>query len=216
MSYYEGQPAAPLENVGRGTVVALLAVPAGIIVWVIIWSIGIVASIVSFGVAYLALFLYRLGSGGPVSRAGAVRITIITLGTVVLAIIAGLVSDVAIGIGRVANVSPIEALSSPRFGEVFTTYLTQSGPGLAFSIVLAIVFGIFGCFSILRSAFRATAVTQPDPMAQGSWAALQKPEQTNPFGPASAYPDAQPQQPAAPGFGEQEPPSAPYGQRPPQ
>lgn len=182
MSYYPTPSAAPVEDVNRGTVVALLTIPAGVIVWTLVWSIGFIASIITFGVAILATFLYRLGSGGTISRAGAIRITIITLVTVALSIIAGLVADVAIGISQVANVSPIEALSNPAFGEVFATYLSTGGGNLYFSLIIAVVFGILGCFSILRGAFAATAApaaAQPDP--QAPWPTLPTNPQADPF-----------------------------------
>jgi len=158
MSSY--QPTAPVEDVNRGTVVALLALPVGVIVWVIIWTIGIVASVVTLGVAYLAMFLYRLGSGGTIGRAGAVRVTIITLVTLAVAIFAGLVADVAVGVGSVTKVGPVEALSNPAFWQIFNEYVTAPDSGLLLSLGLAIGFGILGCFGILRSAFAATA---PEP-----------------------------------------------------
>lgn len=151
----------PVEDVNRGTVVALLALPVGVIAWVLIWSIGIVASIVGFGIAYLTMFLYTRGSGGLISRAGAVRITIITLVTLAIAIFAGLVSDVAIGISRLSSLSPIEALSDNQFPVVLNTYLTDGVSEWGFFVLLAVVFGIVGCFGILRTAFRATAAPKP-------------------------------------------------------
>lgn len=181
MSYSPDQPPQPTEDVGRGTLLALLAVPAGIIVWVLVWSIGFIVSIISFGVAYLAVFLYRLGSGGTISRPGAIRVTIITLATVVLSIIAGIVSDVAISIGRIAKISPFEALLMPQFGEVFGTYIGDPAVigGLAPSILIAIAFGVLGCFGILRGAFRATAPEQP--VAQQPWPTLPQQPQADPF-----------------------------------
>lgn len=153
----------PVEDVNRGTVVALLALPLGVIAWVIIWSIGIIASIVGFGIAYLTMFLYTRGSGGLISRAGAVRVTIITLVTLGIAIFAGLVSDVAIGISQVTTLSPIEALSDDRFPVVLNTYLADGASEWGFRVVLGIAFGILGCFGILRSAFRATAAPKAMP-----------------------------------------------------
>ena len=171
MSYTFDQPQQPIEDVNRGTLVALLAVPAGIIVWTLIWSIGFIASIVTFGIALAATFLYRLGSGGTIGRAGAIRITIITLATVVLAIIAGLVADVAIGISQVADISPIDALTYPGFGDVFSLYLSQGGASLYGSLAIAVVFGLLGCFSTLRGAFAATAAPAA-PAAQQPWGTL--------------------------------------------
>lgn len=180
MTYSPDLPPAPIEDVNRGTVVALLTIPAGIIVWTLIWSIGFVASIVTFGVALLATFLYRLGSGGVIGRAGAVRITVITLVTVVLSIIAGLIADVAIGIGQVAGISPIDALSHPGFGDVFGLYLSSGDGGLYLSLGIAVLFGVLGCFGVLRSAFRATAMPAA-PQSQTPWSTLPANPQADPF-----------------------------------
>lgn len=180
MTYSPDQPPAHIEDVNRGTVVALLTIPAGIIVWTLVWSIGFIASVVTFGIAILATFLYRLGSGGTIGRAGAIRITIITLVTVVLSIVAGLVADVAIGIGQVANISPIEALGHPGFGEVFTLYVTSGDGGLYLSLGIAVLFGALGCFSVLRNAFRATAAPVA-PQAQTPWPTLPATPQADPF-----------------------------------
>lgn len=183
MSYYPTEPVAPVEDVNRGTVVALLTIPAGVIVWTLVWSFGFIASIITFGVAILATFLYRLGSGGTIGRAGAVRITIITLATVVLSIIAGLVSDVAIGIGQIAKISPIEALSHPGFADMLSLYLSSGDGNLYFSLAIAVAFGILGCFSVLRGAFRATEPVAPaaqiDP--QTPWPTLPANPQADPF-----------------------------------
>lgn len=165
MSSY--QPDAPVEDVNKGTVVALLALPAGVIVWVLVWTLGFIASIVTFAVAYLAMFLYKLGSGGTMGRAGAVRVAIITVVTLAVSIIAGLVADVANGIGSVTGVGPIEALSNPNFGQIFTAYVSDPDSGLLLSLGIAIVFGILGCFGVLRSAFGATATPTVQAPEQG-------------------------------------------------
>ena len=157
------------EDVNRGTVVALLAIPVGIIVFVLIWSIGFIASAVTLGVAYLARFLYVLGSGGGISRLGAIRVAIITIVTVILSVVAGLISDVALGISQVTDLSPIEALTSSRFSEVFTAYLTE--PELQYSpwpsVLIALAFGAIGCFSLLRATLRGSSA--PSTTAQGLW-----------------------------------------------
>ena len=167
---YQPAPAPAPEDVNRGTVVALLAIPAGVIVWVVIWTIGFIASIVSFGVALLAMFLYKLGSGGQMGRAGAVRVTIITIVTIGLSIFAGLIVDVAVGIASVTNDGPIAALSNPVFWEVFKEYTTgPESSSLGFSLALSIGFGILGCFSILRGAFKTTAAPVVNPATGQPW-----------------------------------------------
>ncbi|MES1169149.1 MAG: hypothetical protein ABUL47_00505, partial [Leifsonia sp.] len=64
----------PSENLQRGVIFALIALPAGVIAWDLLWSFGFIASIVSFGIAYLAARLYRFGSGGRISRSGAIAV----------------------------------------------------------------------------------------------------------------------------------------------
>ena len=153
----------PVEDVNRGTLVALLAIPVGVVAWVIVWSIGIIAGILGFGIAYLTMFLYTRGSGGIISRAGAIRVTIITFVTLALAIVAGLVADVAIGISQLSTLSPIEALTDDRFPAVFNTYITDGVGEWGLYVAIAIALGIFGCYSILRNAFRATAAPKGMP-----------------------------------------------------
>ena len=75
------QPSAsslPSENVQRGVIFALIVLPLGIVAWDILWSVGFVASIVAFGVAWAAVRLYRIGSGGRITRSGAIAVTVIT------------------------------------------------------------------------------------------------------------------------------------------
>jgi hypothetical protein len=151
-------PTQPIENVQRGTVFALLIVPAGIIVWVILWQIGFIASIVAFGVALGAMRLYRFGSGGPVSRTGAIRITIITVATLVLSFFAGLVANLLPAYANHYHVNPIEAITSPQFWNIFVSSTTNPDNfgSLGVSFLLALVFGALGCFSVLRTAFVQT------------------------------------------------------------
>jgi hypothetical protein len=156
------------ENVNRGTLVALLVIPIGIVAWVVIWSIGFIASVVSLGVAYLAMFLYTRGSGGKFGRAGAVRVTIITLVTIALAIFAGIVSDVARELVAGTGQSPFAALTAPDFWNLFGMFLAYPDvqAQLLPSVLISIAFGILGCFGILRSAFRKTAPAAVSPSAQ--------------------------------------------------
>jgi hypothetical protein len=156
---YVPDPVTKTENFARGTVFALAVIPLGIVAWVLLWNIGFIASIVGFAVAWAAVRLYLLGSGGIVSRNGAIRISIITIGTLLLAILAGLVSDVLPIYARVAKVSWIEALISSNFWTVFQQVQSRPG-GLSDelpSILIGIGLGALGCYGILRNAFRATS-----------------------------------------------------------
>jgi hypothetical protein len=74
----------PSENFQRGVIFALIVLPLGILAWDVLWSVGFVASIVAFGVAWGAVRLYRIGSGGRITRNGAIAVTAITVVTLAL------------------------------------------------------------------------------------------------------------------------------------
>jgi hypothetical protein len=139
--------ALPPENLTRGTLLALLIIPAGIVAWVIVWAIGFVAAIVGIGIAFGALALYRFGSGGRISFNGAVRISAIIVVTLVLAFIAGIVSD---------NVSYYSrALANGKFFEGLAATIDRAGGDLVINLLLLIAFAALGIFTVFR-----TAVTQ--------------------------------------------------------
>jgi hypothetical protein len=169
-------PSVPTENVPRGTIFALAIIPAGIIVWVILWRIGFIASIVSFGVALGAMWLYRFGSGGRVSRTGAIRVTVIVILTILLAFIAGIVSDNPRGYGIAFQNGAFAGAIVRAIGYNFVSFL------------LALLFGALGCFGVLRQAFRQTAA--PGTGTAAAQAAFGQP--------ASPYTQAAPPAPVTP------------------
>ncbi|HEY4153740.1 MAG TPA: hypothetical protein VGM38_10515 [Pseudolysinimonas sp.] len=149
----------PSENVQRGVIFALIALPAGVIAWDILWTFGFIASIVSFGIAYLAARLYRFGSGGRVSRSGAIAIAVITIGTLIIAFISGFAVQIVGLYSQQFGTSIPESLVAPRFWSIVFASMTSGSAILP--ILLALVFGALGCFSILSTAFRQTRVVQP-------------------------------------------------------
>ena len=143
------QPAAPVvlppENRTRGTLLALLIIPAGIIVWAIIWSIGFIAGIVGIGVAIGALALYRFGSGGRISLNGAVRVSVIVVITLVLAFFAGIIADDPSYFSRaMQNGVLIQGL-----GAALNRYETGS---LVINVLLLLVFTVLGVVTVVRTA----------------------------------------------------------------
>ena len=176
MSYaFAEQP--PIENVQRGTVFALVAAPVGIVVWIIVWSFGFIVSIVGFGVAWLALFLYRFGSGGIVSRTGAIRVAIITVVTLLVAIYAGLIADGVSGFSQASGLSAIETLTSSQFWPAFNSLIADPAvwAEIVPSVGLALLFGVLGCFSLLRGAFMTTRVAAAEPLTASPAAPLAQP-----------------------------------------
>jgi hypothetical protein len=162
MAMYSTAPSVPTENVLRGAIAALLIVPIGVTVWVLIGLTGWVVGFVSFGIAWGAFGLYRLGSGGIVGRRGAVVVTIVTLGTVCLAIFTNIVAQVAIGLGEGAGISALDAFFNDQFWPTFSFIIDQPDvqSELVPGILIGLAIGVLGCFSSLRNALRATAPQQ--------------------------------------------------------
>ncbi|WP_202627620.1 hypothetical protein [Cellulomonas sp. APG4] len=153
-------PAEPRENVGRGALVALLTVPAGVAVWVLVWGMGFIASIVGFGVAFLALRLYVWGAG-RISRVGALVVLAVTVVTLLLAFFGGIVYDAAHGIGQVSGLGTWAAFTHAEFWPTFSTLLPEALPEYLPDFGLASAFGALGAFTTLRSAFAAAEAATP-------------------------------------------------------
>jgi hypothetical protein len=153
-------PVVPLppENVVRGLLLALLAIPAGVLVFVLVWQLGIVAGIVGFAIAAFAFFLYRLGSGGRVTLPGAVVVPVVTLVTLVLAILAAQAFDLASGLARTYGLEVWQVLLAADFPSRVARVFSTAGylPFLAQSIALPVVFGLVACIAFLRPALKAS------------------------------------------------------------
>lgn len=195
------QPSSlPSENFQRGLIFALVVLPVGILAWDVLWSVGFVASIVAFGVAWGAVRLYRIGSGGRITRSGAIAVTAITIATLVLAYVSGFVVDVVQALVK-QGASVTEALAYPPFWGYVGQAMTA--PGALVSLLLAAVFGALGCVSVLRSAFRLSRAPQQTtapgaPMA-GPYSAPVQPTLMNPDGtPPVPAPPVAPSVPAPP------------------
>jgi hypothetical protein len=146
----QGQP----ENVLSGALLALLAVPVGVVILALLSSIGFVASIVGFLVAFAAVWLYRRGSGGAISRVGAWVVTGIVLVTLLLGVWVSLVVAFADGLGHLGDIG------LPGFWPQFNQNLPDDISANGLFIVLILVFGALGSFRILGRAFATARQTQ--------------------------------------------------------
>lgn len=225
MTYAEAAT-TPTENTTRGTVLALVIIPLGVVAWVAIWNLGYVAGIVGYGIAVGALFLYRFGSGGFVSRGGAVRVLLVTLATVLIALFASVVSDVVNVIASASGMSAIETFTHESFWPTFQALVADEGviAGYAPQFAIGLGLALLGSFSTLRNAFRQAAPaaqvpTQPVYPAAGYPAegATAYPDTTYPntVYPNTVYPSTVYPETAGPGvnglpqYGEVAPPAAP-------
>jgi hypothetical protein len=164
MTVFADSSSRPVVHEARGALVALIIIPIGVVAWGILWNFGFIASIVGFVVAFGAMFLYRLGAGGLVTRLGAALITAITLVTLVLAFFGGMVLDGLKGFSDVTGRAQLSLFFSPQFWDGFFEILNQPGVigSYAGDFGLALLFGVLGCFGVIRGAFRtASAVATP-------------------------------------------------------
>lgn len=144
----------------RGVLLALLAIPLGMILWVIIWRMGYIASIASLAAAAAAVWLYRVGSRGKTpDRKAAALIVIIIVAAVVLSFIAGVVSDgvtylvdtAGLGFGEALSVALQTTFMTPLIRE---SYMSDLG--------LAALFGAIGAGWAVVSLFRNPQPTDTD------------------------------------------------------
>lgn len=70
------------ERVGRGLLFSLLGVLGGLLLTVLLWKIGFIASITSYVMAVGALWFYGKGSGGGMRRGALPLLLVILLGVV--------------------------------------------------------------------------------------------------------------------------------------
>lgn len=175
------QASFPRENVGRGTLVALATVPVGVVAWVVLWGFGFIASLVAFGVAVLALWLYTWGAGS-ISRKGAMVVLGITVITLLLAFFSGIVLDAARGFGEGSGLGAWGAFRHPDFWPAFWEVWPDAAPEYMPDFAWAAAFGALGSFRTLRAAFAATAVRPAQP-AVGAQAA----DQDQPGGPLATF-----------------------------
>ncbi|MDQ1563803.1 MAG: hypothetical protein QOI14_754 [Actinomycetota bacterium] len=149
-------PAVPNEDVVRGGLFALLAIPVGVILLTLLSSVGFVASIVGFVVAYCALWLYRRGSGGFISRVGAWAVTAVVVASLLIGIWASLV------VGAVGGLGQLSVIGDPRFWPLFSANFGSLLSQNAIFILLILAFGALGAFRTLGRAF----VTARQPRTQ--------------------------------------------------
>jgi hypothetical protein len=154
------------ENVLSGALFAVIALPLGVVVIALLSSINFVASIAGYVIAFAAVWLYRRGSGGVISRVGAWTITGIVLVTLLVGIWVSLVVSFAGGLGHLGNLNDPTFWS--QFGTQFPTLVNQN----VLFILLIVVFGALGSFRILGRAFATARQSAPPANLTGQFTSL--------------------------------------------
>lgn len=132
------------ENVGRGTLFALATIPIAFIVFGIFGYLQFYPFIVGIATPFVAAWLYRLGSGGKLTRSGWVPFIVISLVSVALGGLAGVIGAAYKVFG-----------SGGQFGNAILVQLRNFNPangGGGFFLLLGVVLGVIGIFVALRQA----------------------------------------------------------------
>jgi hypothetical protein len=141
------QPTNTNEDVIKGGLFALVAIPLGVVLLVLLSSIGFIASIVGFVVAAAAVWLYRRGSGGFISRTGAFVVT----GVVIVALLVGIWLSVAVD--AAGGLGHLDRLGDSAFWSAFSANFGRLLGEEGLFVPLVILFGALGAFRTLRRAF---------------------------------------------------------------
>lgn len=143
-------------SVKQGLLLSLLVIPIGIFLWVVLWSFGFMASFVSFAIAWLAIYLYTLGAKKEVTRRAAPYILTVIVAGIVLAFLGGMASDAVLFYVDGTDMSQWSAILSVDYWMFFVENLLSNGElwsSYFVDILIALAFGLLGCFSIVKDLF---------------------------------------------------------------
>jgi hypothetical protein len=139
----------PIERVGRGLGIASVAIVAGIVLTVVIWRLGYVASISSFLLAAGATYAYTWAAGAA-PRKGAVPLILF----IVLGVIVGFLTMVASDALKAYDELGVLGVSKWSFVRqmVFNTEVLRSYAG---DMLFYFGFAALGIFGTLRGLIGA-------------------------------------------------------------
>lgn len=167
MSEYE--TAAPVENVQRGSLFALLSIPAAIVLFAIVGGLfSMISGIIAIAIPFIAAFLYTKGAGAPLSRAGWLPFILISAVAVVLGTFTSVVAATFNGFLSVGG-------DGGLFGSAFLTTLGRTFNRLddiIFPILIGLGAGLLGIVSVIRNKNQAKTAVAP---AAEPWATDQQP-----------------------------------------
>lgn len=145
--------AVPPEHVVRGLLLSLLVIPVGATLWVLLWNLGFIASIVAFAIAWGATWLYRRGSGGRITRASFWALLGVVVVAVAVCFLATLASDLVPEIG----LPVLTALTTADFWAVYWDNVfnnPQLWASYAPDLLMSVLFAGIGCFGTFRALAR--------------------------------------------------------------
>jgi hypothetical protein len=135
----------------KGLALASLSILVAIVGWIVLWKIGVIAAVVPFVSAWLAVWLYQKGSGSRDLKPVAVPLLIIIVVGVLLAFLSGMMLD--------AWAAYTEFEQNAVFGADFFNFffvVLSSGEvwqGYIQDILFTLLFAALGAGGIIKSLF---------------------------------------------------------------
>ena len=148
-----GQP-----NKRRGMLLSVAAIPAAMVLWVIVWSMGYIASIVAFALAYAVIWLYEKGAGAKPDKTVALPLVAIILVGSLLSFMAGMAADG----WSYYHSAEYTAMAQPTDGEVIG-YIVQDFSNSQIwgaytnDIMMTVLFTLIGAGGVIYTLFKSKA-----------------------------------------------------------
>lgn len=137
----------------KGLAVAALVIPVGIAAWVFLWQYGFIASVVAWGIAAGAVWLYKKASQGEVTRAVAPYLLGLILLGVILAFLGGMVSDAWAAYRELGGT---EGFFSGEFSTFVTDNMASAELWQSYTvdILISLAFAVLGAGGIILDLFK--------------------------------------------------------------
>ncbi len=147
-------------SLSRAVWLSLIALPLAVACWILLESVGLITTLVSYLYAVAAIWLFRRGSGGVISPRGARAITVVITAGVVVSVAASAIwaSATAYSAAGVSDAaSPFAAIVSPGFWAWFWQAQVATGDVFlsnAVTLLLGLLFAAAGVLPILLAIGR--------------------------------------------------------------
>ncbi len=153
----------PTPNPTRGKLLALLVIPAGMALWILLWSWGFMSAIVSFVIAYGAVWLFQVGAKTTPTRADTYYLLVVILIGVIASFLGGMISDAwSVWAAEMGNEAKFLSGDFWSFvganitnGDLWKSYSTD--------ILIAFVFAILGAGALIKDLLQSNNSNTPTP-----------------------------------------------------
>lgn len=148
-------------NKRRGLLLASLVIPVGAVAWVILWQWGFIASVVSFGMAFGAVWLYQKGAHEKAGRDVAVWLLGIILIGVIVAFLSGMASDA--WYAYTTDLKGTQGFFSADFWDMFISNLLTVDLWSQYvtDLLISVVFAALGAGGVIRDLFKQGVAQTP-------------------------------------------------------